>query len=105
MPIVEFQKTKFETDEDGFLNNLEDWNESWMHFIKESEGIKEITEDHWRVIKVLQDYYRKNGTAPRMSVLIKNTGFKLKYIYELFPSGPGKGACRMAGLPKPTGCV
>jgi len=105
MSIVEFQKTKFETDEDGFLINLEDWNESWMHFIKESEGIKEITEDHWRVIKVLQDYYRKNGTAPRMSVLIKNTGFKLKYIYELFPSGPGKGACRMAGLPKPTGCV
>jgi len=105
MPVVEFQGYKIETDEDGFLNNPEDWSESWMHFIKESEGIKEITEDHWRVIKALQDYYRKNGTAPRMSVLIKNTGFKLKYIYELFPSGPGKGACRMAGLPKPTGCV
>jgi TusE/DsrC/DsvC family sulfur relay protein len=40
-----------------------------------------------------------------MSVLIRNTGFKLAYIYELFPSGPGKGACRMAGLPRPTGCV
>jgi dissimilatory sulfite reductase related protein len=53
----------------------------------------------------LQEYYKSNHSAPRMSVLIKNTGFKLKYIYELFPSGPGKGACRMAGLPKPTGCV
>jgi dissimilatory sulfite reductase related protein len=105
MPIVEFQGYIFETDEDGFLNNTEDWNESWVQYVKESEGIRDITEDHRRVINVLQDYYGTNGTAPRMSALIKITGFKLKYIYELFPSGPGKGACRMAGLPKPTGCV
>ncbi|MCK5071467.1 MAG: TusE/DsrC/DsvC family sulfur relay protein, partial [Desulfocapsa sp.] len=38
-------------------------------------------------------------------ILSKTTGFPLKRIYELFPSGPGKGACKMAGLPKPTGCV
>jgi tRNA 2-thiouridine synthesizing protein E len=37
--------------------------------------------------------------------LCKDTGFQLKYIYELFPSGPAKGACKIAGLPKPTGCV
>ena len=60
---------------------------------------------HWKVINVLQDYYKKNGIAPMVRILSKVTGFKLKYIYELFPSGPGKGACKMAGLPKPTGCV
>jgi tRNA 2-thiouridine synthesizing protein E len=54
---------------------------------------------------VLRDYYEKNGIAPMVRVLSKVTGFKLKHIYELFPSGPGKGACKMAGLPKPTGCV
>ena len=53
----------------------------------------------------LQEYYEKNGIAPMVRVLSKVTGFKLKHIYELFPSGPGKGACKMAGLPKPTGCV
>ena len=52
-----------------------------------------------------QDYYRKNGIAPMVRILSKNTGYKLKEVYELFPSGPGKGACKMAGLPKPTGCV
>ena len=51
------------------------------------------------------DYYRKNGIAPMVRILSKNTGYKLKEVYELFPSGPGKGACKMAGLPKPTGCV
>ncbi len=53
----------------------------------------------------LQDYYKKNGIAPMVRILSKVTGFKLKHIYELFPSGPGKGACKMAGLAKPTGCV
>ncbi|MDQ7835963.1 MAG: TusE/DsrC/DsvC family sulfur relay protein [Humidesulfovibrio sp.] len=50
-------------------------------------------------------YYKKNGIAPMVRILSKVTGYKLKEIYELFPSGPGKGACKMAGLPKPTGCV
>jgi dissimilatory sulfite reductase related protein len=105
MPVVEFQGYKFETDEEGFLNDLNNWNEAWINYVKKSEGIETITEDHLRVIKVFQEYFKNTGTTPRMSTLIKNTGFKLKYIYELFPSGPGKGACRMAGLPKPTGCV
>ena len=37
--------------------------------------------------------------------LCKETGCSLKYVYDLFPSGPAKGACKLAGLPKPTGCV
>ena len=53
----------------------------------------------------LRDYYQKFGIAPMVRKLCKETGFKLKYIYELFPSGPAKGACKVAGLAKPTGCV
>ena len=64
-----------------------------------------LTDEHWKCINFLQDYYKKNGIAPMVRIFSKVTGFKLKHIYELFPSGPGKGACKMAGLPKPTGCV
>jgi dissimilatory sulfite reductase related protein len=105
MTTVEYNRLKFETDEDGFLYDLSHWNETWVQYVKEAESIKEITDDHRRIIQILQEYYKQYAVAPRMSALIKNSGFKLKYIYELFPSGPGKGACRMAGLPKPTGCV
>jgi dissimilatory sulfite reductase related protein len=105
MPIVQYNGNKFETDEDGFLDDLNNWNESWVQYVKEAEGIKKLTVDHRQVLQILQEYYKRHGVAPRMSALIKGSGFKLKYIYELFPSGPGKGACRMAGLPKPTGCV
>ncbi|MDP6395507.1 MAG: TusE/DsrC/DsvC family sulfur relay protein [Desulfobacterales bacterium] len=57
------------------------------------------------MIEVSQDYYKKNGIAPMVRILTKVTGFKLKHIYGLFPSSPRRGACKMAGLTKPTGCV
>ncbi|MBW2618147.1 MAG: TusE/DsrC/DsvC family sulfur relay protein [Deltaproteobacteria bacterium] len=105
MAIVEHKDKSFEIDEDGFLQSFDQWNVDWVDLVKESEGITELTDEHWKVIHMLQDYYRKNGIAPMVRILSKVTGYKLKYIYELFPSGPGKGACQLAGLAKPTGCV
>jgi tRNA 2-thiouridine synthesizing protein E len=57
------------------------------------------------VVNYLRDYYLEFNMAPMIRKLCKTTGFKLKEIYDLFPSGPAKGACKVAGLPKPTGCV
>lgn len=105
MAVVEHKGKQFTIDEDGFLENLDQWGPEWVDYVKELEGITEMKEDHWKIINMLQEYYKKNGIAPMVRILSKVTGFKLKYIYELFPSGPGKGACKMAGLPKPTGCV
>jgi len=53
----------------------------------------------------LRTYHAQFGVAPMIRKLCKETGFSLAQIYELFPAGPAKGACRVAGLPKPTGCV
>ncbi len=105
MPTVEYEGQSFNVDEDGFIDDFNNWNTNWVKYVKHVEGIQELTDEHWKVINVLQDYYKKNGIAPMVRILSKVTGYKLKYIYELFPSGPGKGACKMAGLPKPTGCV
>jgi tRNA 2-thiouridine synthesizing protein E len=98
MPTVEFMGKEFTVDEDGFIDSYENWSDEWVQW-------EELNDEHNKVIEVLRDYYEKNGIAPMVRVLSKVTGFKLKHIYELFPSGPGKGACKMAGLPKPTGCV
>jgi len=105
MPTIEYKGNSFAVDEDGFIDSFESWNTDWVDYVKSTEGIDELTDEHWKVINVLQEYYKKNGIAPMVRILSKVTGYKLKYIYELFPSGPGKGACKMAGLPKPTGCV
>ncbi|MDY0164148.1 TusE/DsrC/DsvC family sulfur relay protein [Desulfobotulus sp.] len=105
MAEIEFKGKKFVIDEDGFLEDFNTYSEEWVEYCMKEEGIETLTDEHWGVINILQDYYKKNGIAPMVRVLSKLTGFKLKHIYELFPSGPGKGACKMAGLPKPTGCV
>jgi tRNA 2-thiouridine synthesizing protein E len=105
MPSVEFMGKTDTVDEDGFIDSYDNWCSEWVQRVKIQEGIEELNEEHQKVIDVLRDYYEKNGIAPMVRVLSKVTGFKLKHIYELFPSGPGKGACKMAGLPKPTGWV
>ena len=105
MPTIEFGGKSFTVDEDGFIDDYTNWSQEWVQYVKKEEGIDELNDEHTKVVEVLREYYEKNGIAPMVRVLSKVTGFKLKHIYELFPSGPGKGACKMAGLPKPTGCV
>jgi tRNA 2-thiouridine synthesizing protein E len=105
MPTFEHGDIKLEVDEDGFIQDPDEWNEQVAAALATTEGVDELTEEHWKVVKYLRDYYLKFGVAPMIRKLCKETGFPLKKIYELFPSGPAKGACKVAGLPKPTGCV
>lgn len=105
MPTVSHLGKIFPVNEDGFLADPELWGPEWVDYVRLEEDIDELDEDHWMVIDMLREYYRENGLAPMVRILAQVTGFKLKYIYELFPSGPGKGACKMAGLDKPEGCV
>lgn len=94
-----------ELDEDGFLVDPGQWSEEAAAYFAEVEGVPELTEDHWKLINYLRNYFKEYQIAPMIRKLCKETGFSLKQIYDLFPSGPAKGACKVAGLPKPTGCV
>lgn len=105
MPMFEFENVKIEVDEDGFMQNPEEWNEDVAKALATTEDVEELTEEHWKLVNYLRDYYKKYGIAPMIRKLCKETGFPLKKVYELFPSGPAKGACKVAGLAKPTGCV
>ncbi len=105
MPFIKLNESEIEVDEDGFMQEPDKWSEALACAIAATEDVATLTEDHWKVINYLRDYYKQFGIAPMIRKLCKDTGFQLKYIYELFPSGPAKGACKIAGLPKPTGCV
>lgn len=96
---------EIEVDEDGFIQEPEKWNQAIAEDLAKLEQAFPMTEEHWKVVNYLRDYYLKYEIAPPIRMLVKQTGFDLKKIYELFPSGPAKGACKIAGLPKPTGCV
>ena len=106
MPAIELAGKTYEMDEDGFLKELDKWDEEFAKAYAREEGINgPLTEEHWKVIHYLRDHYQRFGLAPMIRKLCKETGFDLKKIYQLFPSGPARGACKLAGLPKPTGCV
>ncbi|TET69150.1 MAG: TusE/DsrC/DsvC family sulfur relay protein [Candidatus Aminicenantes bacterium] len=106
MPEIETKGKKISVNEEGFLVNPEEWDKDIADLLaKEEEGIDALTEDHWAVINYIREYYLEKSLAPMVRKICKTTGFKLKYIFELFPSGPAKGACKLAGLPKPDGCV
>lgn len=101
----------YETDEEGYLANLSDWDPSVAEVMAKIDNC-DLTENHWEVINFLREYYQEYQIAPAVRVLTKAIGKKLgpdkgnsKYLYELFPYGPAKQACKYAGLPKPTGCV
>jgi tRNA 2-thiouridine synthesizing protein E len=105
MEQVELGGKMMEIDEDGFIQDPEAWDEAVATALAQTEAVDVMTDDHWKVVNYLRDYYLEYNMAPMIRKLCKETGFKLKEIYDLFPSGPAKGACKVAGLPKPTGCV
>nr|CAA6830790.1 MAG: Sulfurtransferase [uncultured Thiotrichaceae bacterium] len=98
-------------DEEGYLENLSDWTPEIATALASEDDI-DLSEEHWSIINFLREYYEEYQIAPAVRVLTKAVGKKMgkdkgnsKYLYSLFPYGPGKQACKFAGLPKPTGCV
>ena len=105
MPTLEWNDIKITIDDDGFMQDPDLWNERVALALASTEGVEQLTEEHWKILTYLREYYKQYGIAPMIRRLCKETGFPLRRIYELFPSGPAKGACKVAGLAKPTGCV
>jgi len=105
--MVEVAGKSFEVDEEGYLVNLADWDENVAAYLAQEEKV-EMTQSHWEVVNFLREYYSEYQIAPAIRVLTKAVAKKLgpdKGLYELFPYGPAKQACKIAGLPKPTGCI
>ncbi len=105
MTVIHFQNRQLEADKDGFVQDFDAWNEELAQFLADAAGMGKLTPDHLKVLSFLRAYYRENELAPPIRVLCRETGFPLKVIYRLFPAGPARGACKIAGLPKPTGCA
>ncbi len=100
-----------EHDEEGYIQDISLWNKELAGLIAEDENI-EMTDEHWEVVNFLREYYEEYQIAPAVRVLVKAMKKTFgpekgnnKYLYTLFPYGPAKQACKIAGLPKPTGCV
>jgi dissimilatory sulfite reductase related protein len=94
-----------ELNDEGFFVHPEQWTEDMAPEIARREGIDELTPAHWAVVRFMRSEYLAKGTGPTVRVLGKTSGVSVKHLYELFPKGPAKVAAKIAGIPKPRGCI
>lgn len=105
MTTVVMETKTLERDADGHLKNISDWNEQVANALALEEGIPMVTERHWAVINFMRKEFKEKGDAPTIRRLTKESGVDTKELYALFPKGPAKKAAKIAGLPKPKGCI
>ena len=102
---MEIEGRTFEVDGDGFLAHPEVWDHEVAEMFARYDGIVEMNEKHWAIVNIIRHNFEEKGMAPMIRTICQETGLRLRDVYELFPLGPARGACRVAGLPKPDGCV
>jgi tRNA 2-thiouridine synthesizing protein E len=105
MSSLEIAGKTIELDADGHIANKADWDENLAKELAKLEGINELTERHWLVLNFMRKEFEAKGDAPSIRKLTKESGVSTKELYELFPGGPAKKAAKIAGLPKPKGCI
>lgn len=94
-----------ELDAEGFMKDATQWNEEVAVRIARAVGIQQLTESHWRVLRFAREEHERTSKSPNIRRLTKGSGLSTKEIYALFLKAPGKAAARIAGLPKPVGCI
>jgi TusE/DsrC/DsvC family sulfur relay protein len=105
MPTLTLATTDVDLDDEGFFVHPEQWTEEMAPELARREGIDDLTDEHWQVIRFMRSEYASKGTGPTVRVLGKTSGVSIKELYQLFPKGPAKIAARIAGIPKPRGCI
>ena len=105
MTTAEMAGVSVDTNEEGFLLDSDQWTPAVAEAIAAEAGIGELTEEHWRVITFCREDAAREGQPPGLRRISKLSGVDMKQLYQLFPKGPGKLAAKVAGLPKPKGCI
>jgi len=94
-----------ELNDEGFLKDPSQWNEEIAVELARREGIDPLTDRHWLVIHFMRSEFETKGSGPSVRVLGKTSGVAIKELYLLFAKGPAKLAAKIAGIPKPRGCI
>jgi tRNA 2-thiouridine synthesizing protein E len=105
MAVKEIAAQMVDFDEEGFMTNHKQWSEEIALAIAKEEGIEELTDRHFMVLSFMRQEYEEKGSGPSLRKLKNESGVNTKELYQLFPKGPAKKAARIAGIPKPQGCI
>ena len=96
--------TEIDVNEEGYLTDMSQWNEAIAGAIAAEEGIGPLTDAHNKVINYLRQQ-QSAGAALTIRSMGKSGVVTTKELYDLFPGGPLKKSSKIAGIPKPVGCI
>ena len=103
MSVKTIAGVELNVSEDGYLEDMSQWNENIAKEIAEEIGI-ELTDKHFEVLN-----YLRQKTEAKEAFTIRQVGksgiVDIKGLYKLFPKGPLKFSSKIAGIPKPTSCI
>jgi tRNA 2-thiouridine synthesizing protein E len=105
MPRKQIANVTIDVDDEGFMTDRSQWTREVAAAIAREEGIAELGPAHWKVLEFMQKELQENGAVPTIRKINKSGIVSTKELYDLFPGGPAKKAAKIAGLPKPVGCV
>jgi dissimilatory sulfite reductase related protein len=105
MPTKVYAGTEVTVNDEGFFADPQQWREEMAPQIALESGIGSLTPQHWQVVKFMRHEYAEKGTGSSVRALSKTSGVSIKDLYQLFPKGPAKLAAKIAGIPKPRGCI
>jgi TusE/DsrC/DsvC family sulfur relay protein len=103
--MIALHGTPVDLDPEGFFLDPEQWTPDMAADIARANGIDELTDRHRQVVDFMRRTYLRTGSAPTIRTLGKASGVPVKELYQLFPKGPAKLAAKIAGIPKPRGCI
>lgn len=95
-------------DAEGYLIDPDDWNREVAQQLAAEEGI-ELSGDYWTVLHFMREYHAEHGIAPDVrhvtDFLARAQGVDKREakrrLFEMFPYGYVKQACKLAGMMKP----
>ncbi len=105
MTTATYAGVPVEVNDEGFFVDPNQWTRDIAIELAKADGLDELTDQHWTVLEFMRKEYFEKGTGPTVRVLGKTSGVSVKDLYLLFPKGPAKMAARIAGIPKPKGCI
>ena len=104
MPVTTLGDRQIHVNDEGFLTDPSEWDESLAAVLAGQIGI-ELTPEHWKVLEFLRADYADQGETPTIRRVSTAGGVPVKELFVLFPQKPAKKMAYVAGLPKPHGCV
>ena len=105
MPTATYAGVDVDVNDEGFFTQPDQWTEAMAPELAKAADIDELTDGHWTVIRFMRSEFAEKGTGPTVRILGKTSGVTVKELYQLFPKGPAKTAAKIAGIPKPRGCI